>query len=96
MLFGSPSVRGFVIALLLCAVVCAQAASLAFERPHDSGHGCQLCHLGPLPLLEPVPAAGIAPVLAMAWYSGTSYSRTAHETLLSAAFSRAPPSLSQA
>jgi hypothetical protein len=96
MLFGSLSVRGFGIALLLCAVVCVQAASLAFEHPHDSGHCCQLCHLGPLPLLESVPVAGIAPVLAVAWYPGTSDSRTAHETLLSAAFSRAPPSLSQA
>ena len=91
MLFGSRSVRTLWIALFLCAVVCAQAASLAFEHPHDSGHCCQLCHLGPLPFLGPAPVAGIAPVVAVAWYYGTTDTGTAHEMLLRAASSRAPP-----
>ena len=84
--------RALCIALFLCALVFAQAASLAFEHPHDSGHCCQLCHLGPLPFLEPAPVAAIAPVVALAWYCGASDSGTAHDVLLSAASSRAPPS----
>jgi hypothetical protein len=96
MFMQSRSARGLWIALFLCAVVCAQAASLAFEHPHDSGHCCQLCHLGPLPFLEPAPVAAIAPVVAVAWYCGTSDTGTPHEALFSAASSRAPPSFFQA
>ena len=77
--------------LFLCAVVCAQAASLAFEHPHASGHCCQLCHLGPLPFLQPVAVAEIAPVMATAWFGGIPDSGAAHQILLAAASSRAPP-----
>jgi hypothetical protein len=84
--------RIFLVTLFLCAVVCAQAASLAFEHPHASGHCCQLCHLGPLPFLEPVPVAEIAPVMAVAWLGGSPDSGATHQILQAAASSRAPPS----
>ena len=83
--------RVILIVLFLCAVVCAQAASLAFEHPHAEGHCCQLCHLGPLPLLQPLPVADIAPIMALAWLGATHDSGATHQILQSAASSRAPP-----
>jgi len=77
----------------LCALIGAQSASLAFDHPHDSGHCCRLCHLGPLPFLQPIPVAGIAPVMTIAWYGGSFDGASTHDALLSSASSRAPPSL---
>jgi hypothetical protein len=91
-MFHRGTTRTILVVLFLLAVVCAQGASLAFEHPHDSGHCCQLCHLGPLPFLQPVPVATIAPVMALAWFQILPDSDTIHETLLAAASSRAPPS----
>jgi hypothetical protein len=91
MFIPGRTAKAFSIAVFLSALVFAQAASLAFAHPHDSGHCCPLCHLGPLPFLEPAPVAAISPVVAVAWYCGGSDSGTAHEVLLSAASSRAPP-----
>jgi hypothetical protein len=96
MFITGRTASAFCVTVFLCAAVFAQAASLAFAYPHDSGHCCQLCHLGPLPFLEPAPTAAIAPILALAWYSGAGDTGTAHEALLMAASSRAPPSFFQA
>jgi hypothetical protein len=83
--------RIFLVTLFLCAVVGAQAASLAIEHPHASGHCCQLCHLGPLPFLQAAPVASIAPAMAVAWFAVLPNGEIAHEILLDAASSRAPP-----
>ncbi|HTS66798.1 MAG TPA: hypothetical protein VMH28_32465 [Candidatus Acidoferrales bacterium] len=90
--FRGASSRLFAVVLFLCAVVCAQAAWLAFEHPHSSDHCCQLRHLGPLPFLEPAPVAQFVPVVAMEWFRGSTEIGTAHEALFAAASSRAPPS----
>ena len=88
--------RAILVVLFLCAMVCAQGASLAFEHPHSSGHCCRLCHLGPLPFLQAPPVATVAPVTALAWFQALPDSRPVHEILLTSASSRAPPSSSQA
>jgi len=73
-------------------VVCAQTVSLAYEHhEHSSEHCCRLCHLGPLPFVQAGPIAHVAPVVALAWFAPLQESGTAHDTLLSAASSRAPP-----
>jgi hypothetical protein len=88
----SGRARAIVVLLFLCAVVCAQTASLALEhREHSSEHCCWLCHIGPLPFLQAGPVAHIAPVVALAWFAPLPEAVAAHETLLSAASSRAPP-----
>jgi hypothetical protein len=84
--------RLFLVAAFLCALIGAQAASLAFDHPHDSGHCCRLCHLGPLPFLQPISVAATAPVMAVAWLGGSLDSGSAQDTLSASASSRAPPS----
>ena len=61
--------RALFVVLFLCALICAQSASFASEHSHQhsSQHCCGLCHVGPLPLLQPVSAAGFAPIVAVAW-----------------------------
>jgi len=93
-MFRSGRARAIVVVLFLCAVICAQTASLAFEhREHSSEHCCRLCHLGPLPWVQTGPVAHIVPVFALAWFAPMPNDVTAHEPLLSAASSRAPPRL---
>jgi hypothetical protein len=91
MLYQDRRTRVFLVTLFLCAVVCAQAASLAFEHPHASGHCCQLCHLGPLPFLEPVPVTEIDPAMTVTWLGGDFDSGATIQILQAAASSRAPP-----
>jgi hypothetical protein len=50
-----------------------------------------LCHIGPLPLLEPVTSAGFTPILAVAWLSCSGDFDAPHEAVLRAGSSRAPP-----
>ncbi|MGA2329500.1 MAG: hypothetical protein ABSH05_24850 [Bryobacteraceae bacterium] len=85
--------RGLFVCLLLCAVMCAQAASLASEHAHGSfsQHCCPLCHVGPLPFVQPVIAAALLPVLRVAWLECSFEPGSAHEVLLAAGSSRAPP-----
>jgi hypothetical protein len=86
--------RVLLVALFLCALVCAQAASLASEHwhHHSSHHCCLLCHAGPMPLLpSTMPAAAFAPVLSLAWLERPSGLDTPREELLTAGGSRAPP-----
>jgi len=82
------------VALFLCALVFAQAASLASEHwhHHSSHHCCVLCHAGPMPLLRStVSAAAFAPVLPLAWLERFSGLDAPREALLTAGDSRAPP-----
>jgi hypothetical protein len=85
--------RGLFVFLLLCAVMCAQAASLASEHVHArfSGHCCGLCHAGPLPFVQPAIAAEFLPVLQAVWLESSFDSGSAHEVLPAAGSSRAPP-----
>src|SRR3954463_1212676 len=86
--------RGLFILLFLCALICAQTASFAsaHSHQHSSQHCCGLCHVGPLPLLQPVNSAGFAPDAAVAWLAFFTDAHSAHEVLLAAGSSRAPPS----
>jgi hypothetical protein len=78
--------------LFLCALVCAQTASFASEHSHNrSEHCCALCHIGPLPLLEPVTSAGFTPILVVAWLSLSGDFDSPHEALPATGSSRAPP-----
>ena len=81
------------VLLLLSAVICAQATSLLSEQlhQHSSQHCCALCHVGPLPFLQPAVAAYIAPVLAAAWFERSHKLDAPHDVLLTAGYSRAPP-----
>src|ERR1019366_3649902 len=92
-LHASRRTRGLLVWLFLCALICAQSASFASEHSHRhaSQHCCRLCHVGPLPLLQPVTSAGLAPVVAVAWLSLSCDFDTPHEALLTAGSSRAPP-----
>lgn len=86
--------RVSLVVLFLCALVCAQVASLASEHwhHHSSHHCCLLCHAGPMPLLQSaVPAASFAPVLPLAWLERFSGFDAPREALLTSSDSRAPP-----
>jgi uncharacterized membrane protein len=86
--------RALLVLLFLCAVVSAQTVSIETEHSHQhsSQHCCGLCHIGPLPLLQPVASAEVAPTVAVAWLSSFSDCDFPHEVLLAAGSSRAPPS----
>jgi hypothetical protein len=86
--------RSSLVLLLLYAVVCAQTAPLSAEHCHQnpSHHCCGLCHVGPLPFLQPVLAVALAPIIALAWLASASDLDSPHQVLLSAGSSRAPPS----
>jgi hypothetical protein len=88
------TIRALFIVLFLCALICAQSASFASEHSHQhsSQHCCGLCHVGPLPLLQPVSSAGFAPIVAVAWLPWSHNFDTPHEAPLTAGSSRAPPS----
>jgi hypothetical protein len=90
---GQITKRVLLVVALLCAVVCAQAASLASEQfhQHSSQHCCALCHIGPLPFLQPASATYLAPVLATEWFEWSVELDTTHEVLLASGYSRAPP-----
>jgi hypothetical protein len=85
--------RGLFVCLLLCAVMGAQAASLASERAHEcfSQHCCGVCHAGPLPFVQPVIAAEFLPVLQEVWLECSFEPGSAREVLRAAGSSRAPP-----
>jgi hypothetical protein len=85
--------RALLVVLFLCALVCTQSALFASEHSyqHSSQHCCGLCHVGPLPLLQPVSSAGFAPIVAVAWLPWSRNFDTPHEALLTAGSSRAPP-----
>lgn len=85
---------GVVFALLvLCAVVCAQTASLSeiHSHQHSAQHCCGLCHAGPLPFVACAIGAGSLPALAVLWLRFADEAEVVRETLASSAASRAPP-----
>jgi len=86
-------VRFAVILALLSVVVCAQAASLISEQfhQHSSQHCCALCHIGPLPFLQPAITACAAPVLSGELPECSVALNAPHEILLASGDSRAPP-----
>lgn len=89
-----PATRRIVaILLLMCALLCAQTASLTSENlhQHSSQHCCGLCHIGPLPFVQPEIASGIAPEQRVAWLEDTSGLDEPHDIVLTAGSSRAPP-----
>ena len=91
-LHASRRTRGLLVWLFLCALIWAQSASFASDHAHNrSEHCCGLCHVGPLPLLQPVASAGFAPTVAVAWLPLSRDFDTPHEALLTAGSSRAPP-----
>jgi hypothetical protein len=85
--------RAALVILLMSAVVCAQAISLAFEHSHQHGsqHCCTLCHSGPLPMVQPAGAATVAPTVALAWVETTSGCNLPHDVPLVSGACRAPP-----
>jgi len=87
--------RILLVLLFLCAVLVAQAESFAPEHSHQhsSQHCCGLCHVGPLPILQPALSAGFAPIVAVAWLSPSFGFSKPREALLAAGSSRAPPQL---
>jgi hypothetical protein len=88
--------RTFLVLLFLCAMVGAQSASFASEHSHQhsSQHCCGLCHVGPLPLLQPASAAAFAPAVTVALLAAPLDCDLRYDVLLTAGSSRAPPSLS--
>ena len=91
----ATAVRNVLLVLfLLCAVVNAQTASLAFGHLHQHSsdqHCCGLCHSGPLPLIQSSMAAAFAPSLTVMWMEASGCSTAPYQVLLTAADSRAPP-----
>jgi hypothetical protein len=81
------------MAALLSLVVFAQAASLLSEQlhHHSSEHCCALCHIGPLPFLQPAQATNVAPGLSVERIEVSVRFDTPREVRLPSGFSRAPP-----
>src|SRR5215469_16310046 len=65
--------RILLVALVLCATVCAQSATLTEEQEthHGSDHCCGLCHLGPAPVLSSAVSAIVAPVFSRVWFTAS-------------------------
>jgi hypothetical protein len=87
------AVRISLLLLLLCTTLCAQTASVAAEHlhQHSSQHCCGLCHVGPLPFLQPSTSAALALMFAPAWLELQDRPGVPREALLAAGSSRAPP-----
>ena len=87
----TPAVRLALVVLLLCAVVCAQAASLEeFHKETSQHHCCAMCHAG-MPFVRSAPVGPIAPVASSGWVEKVWSANAPHEVLLTAGSSRAPP-----
>jgi len=74
----------------MCAVVCAQAASLDQFHRHSTQHCCGLCHAG-MPFVQSATASAIAPVLSRDFLEVQYGFQSPHEVWLAAGSSRAPP-----
>jgi len=90
---GSSARRLLLIVLVLCATVCAQAASINAEQEthHATDHCCALCHLGPAPVLPAAVSTFVAPVFSPVWLAVSTVVATPHEALVTSSPSRAPP-----
>jgi len=85
--------KGLFVLLFLCALICAQTASFASEHAHQhsSQHCCGLCHVGPMPLVQPTMSAVFAPIVAVAWLAWSHDFDTPGGVLHTPGSSRAPP-----
>jgi hypothetical protein len=81
------------MAVLLSLVVFTQASSLLSEQfhHHSSEHCCALCHIGPLPFLQPAQATCAAPGLSVERIEVSAHHDTPRDVRLPSGFSRAPP-----
>ncbi len=94
MLREAPAVRkALFIALVLCAVLSAQAFSFAAEYHHHQSvkNCCWICHLGPLLFVQPVVASSAGPELPVAWMERWGTSGAPRDLQAFAPSSRAPP-----
>jgi|GEM_PF-1375077 len=91
--YGRPSRRTLSVLLLLCLAIWAQSSALAFQPgPHHAAeHCCLLCHVGPLPFLQPAVTSTVTPVFLLAGLTDTPEFNPGHQVPLAAASSRAPP-----
>jgi len=78
------------VLFLLCAVVCAQAASLEEFHQHSSHHCCGLCHAG-MPFVQSVASAALAPLVSSERLEMAHGPQSPHDVLLASGSSRAPP-----
>jgi len=90
---GSCARRFLLIVLVLCATICAQAASLTAEQETHQGsdHCCGLCHLGPAPILPATASAVTAPVFSPVCITVSVVIGAPHDILVTSSASRAPP-----
>ena len=87
---ATVATRLALVLLLMCAVVCAQAASLDQFHHHSTEHCCGLCHAG-MPFLRSAPIGPTAPVAPGGWIEKAWFFDAPHDVLLTAGSSRAPP-----
>jgi hypothetical protein len=90
---GSYARRLLLIALVLCATVCAQSASLTAEQEthHADQHCCGLCHMGPAPVLPSTASAIGSPCFTPVWFTASHDAATPREVLVTSSPARAPP-----
>jgi hypothetical protein len=79
--------------LLLYLAIWAQSSALT-SRPgphHAPDHCCPLCQVGLLPYVQPAIAFVVTPAFLSVWRAPTPDFGPAHEVLVAAGSSRAPP-----
>jgi hypothetical protein len=86
----AATIRLALILFLMCAVVCAQAASLEQFHQHSSHHCCGLCHAG-MPFVQASITISVTPVLAHGWLEMPPGLQPVHEVSFAAGCCRAPP-----
>jgi hypothetical protein len=90
---AAHSMKRPLLALLLLYALCGQGISLSPVHPHgqSSGHCCALCHVSPLPFLQPASSMALIPELPLAWVIRCAQPDEAHEVLFANNSTRAPP-----
>jgi hypothetical protein len=78
------------VLFLMCAVVCAQAASLDQFHQHSNQHCCGLCHAG-MPFVQPAASFAPAPDVSRWSLESSPGFDAPREVWLAAGSSRAPP-----
>jgi hypothetical protein len=86
-------IRYGLVLLLLCAVTAGQTAALtsAHERHQAHDHGCLVCYVGSLPLVECTTEAPAAPVFLVRWLVSPPEFSASHDARPATRSSRAPP-----
>jgi hypothetical protein len=85
--------RVVLVLSLVCFLFSAEAAVLASLHPHQhsSEHCCGLCHVGPLPFLQPAVWRAFDPGILAAWLERFRDLDAPREVAHASAHSRAPP-----